>query len=130
MSVRKEAWLKTSVPAATGDCYEAAGKYMMDRGIIGGEDLVLVHGEVRGQGPIAGIRYGHAWIEDGETVIDVSNGRNLRMPRQIYYALGGVYPDEPPFEPNIHIYTPEEARVKILDYKHWGPWDLVTSSGM
>lgn len=127
----KEAWRKKiAAPAATGDCYQAAGRYMMDHGIVGGEDIRLVHGEVRGQGPIEGIRFGHAWIEQGDTVIDVANGKVSQLPKALYYAFGGIYPDLPPFKPNIHVYTPEEAREKILEYKHWGPWDLKTSSGL
>jgi hypothetical protein len=110
--------------AATGDCYEAAGKYMMDHALFpGGEDhLILVHGEVTGQGDIMGLKYGHAWVEDGEMVIDVSNGRDIRMPKPLYYALGGI-------GDNLHKYTVEEFRRKVSKHKHWGPWDLVTSSG-
>lgn len=119
---------------ARGDCYEAAVVYMMEHGTLGvgdgNPDLVLVHGEVRGQGPIAGVRYGHAWIEDGETVIDTSNGRNIRMPKVLYYAIGGVYPDAPPFKPNLHKYTAEEVRAKLLEHRVYGPWDLKTSTGL
>ena len=59
---------------ANGDCYEAAGKYMMDNCMMGGCSLILVHGEVQGQGHLGGVTYGHAWVLDGGTVIDVSNG--------------------------------------------------------
>lgn len=108
-----------------GDCYEANGRYFMDHAVFpGGEPhLRLVHGEVTGQGRLDGVKYGHAWIEDGGTVIDVSNGRNLRMPKAAYYALGRI-------DDNIHVYTPEQFRKKVMQYKHWGPWDLVTSSGL
>ena len=110
-----------------GDCYEAAGKYMMDNCQFGAEDcsLVLVHGEVEGQGPIAGISFGHAWILDGATVVDKSNGRDLQMPQMIYYAVGQIDRIN-----NIHEYSWEEVREKILDYGHWGPWDLKTESGL
>jgi len=111
-----------------GDCYEAAGKYIMDKCMITREDtcsFTLVHGEVMGQGPLEGVTYGHAWILDGGTVIDVSNGRNLQMPQVLYYAVGQVDNIG-----NLHEYTWDQARKKIVDYEHWGPWDLETSSGL
>ena len=108
-----------------GDCYEAAGRYMMDRCMIGNCDLILVHGEVMGQGSLSGITYGHAWILDGGTAIDVSNGRNLQLPKEVYYAIGQIDNIG-----NVHEYTWEDARRRILDFEHWGPWDLATESGL
>lgn len=114
---------------ATGDCYEAAGRYMMDHAVMGDRThLLLVHGEVEQQVE-PWLRYGHAWVEDGDMVIDVSNGRNIEMPKMLYYAFGQVYGNTPPYEPNIHTYTVKEFQKKVMEYKHWGPWDLVTSSG-
>jgi len=64
------------------------------------------------------------------------------MPKFVYYAIGQVQnidPDKwgkPEFgqdvftEGNLHKYNWEEARAKILETGHWGPWDLVTSSGL
>ena len=126
------------VEAEAGDCFEAAGKYIMDNGVSTwlnpdkkiDKKLILVHGEVGGQGPLEGVRYGHAWVEDGNMVIDKSNGRDIKMPKDVYYALGKVIPDFPPFKPNLHKYTPEEFRKQVLRHEHWGPWDLETSSGL
>jgi hypothetical protein len=50
-----------------GDCYEAAAKLLYAHRSCPG--IMLVHGTVTGQGPIAGIRYGHAWIEVGDVVL-------------------------------------------------------------
>ena len=112
--------------AATGDCYEAAGKYMMDRCMFGnGCDLVLVHGEVSGQGQLEGITYGHAWVLENDMVIDRSNGRNLQLPKSIYYAVGGIE-----HIGNIHEYTWDEARKHLVTLQHWGPWELRTKSGL
>ena len=108
-----------------GDCYESNGRHFMNRALTGGEDLLLVHGEVTGQGDLSGVNYGHAWIEDGGTVIDVSNGRNLRIPKALYYALGQIKHNN-----NLHKYTPSEFRKKLLKHEHWGPWDLRTSTGL
>jgi hypothetical protein len=51
---------------------------------------VLVHGTVTGQGPIAGMRYGHAWIEVGDVVLDPSNGRFVCARKSAYYAAGEI----------------------------------------
>ncbi|MEO2157784.1 MAG: hypothetical protein ABGX31_00440, partial [bacterium] len=74
---------------------------------------------------IEGISFGHAWVEKGGNVIDKSNGRDMQLPAVVYYAVGQIdYLD------NVVKYPWSEARKKILDYEHWGPWDLETSSGL
>lgn len=108
----------------SGDCYEAAIHYLLDHVLGAGvknpsQDLRLVHGEVAGQGPLEGVTYGHAWIEDGDMVIDCSNGRDIRMPKILYYTLGHIAELD-----NIHVYTPEEARARVLEQHVYGPWDL------
>ena len=107
-----------------GDCYEAAGKYLMDECLFSGKGcaLLLVHAEVTGQGQIQDLKHGHAFVLDGDTVIDKSNGRDVQMPKAAYYALGQI-------GDNLHEYTYEEFRRKILEYEHWGPWDLKTETG-
>lgn len=113
---------------ANGDCYEAAGQFMMMQCQFGQPDcegMVLVHGEVMGQGPLEGVTYGHAWVELNGTVIDKSNGRDLHLPTVLYYSVGRI--DE---IDNVIKYPWSEARKKILDHEHWGPWDLETASGL
>ena len=111
---------------ANGDCYEAAGRFMMDQCTFGSScDLRLVHGEVMGQGPVEGITFGHAWIlDDRGMVIDKSNGRDVMLPESIYYKAGQIDSID-----NVIEYSWDEARKKILEYGHWGPWDLETASG-
>lgn len=106
-----------------GDCYQVAGKYIMDHG-WSNPRLRLVHGEVSGQGPMEGMTYGHAWILDGDLVIDQSNGRNIRLPRQIYYSIGNIE-----WLNNYYEYTVEQALEKMEESMHYGPWDLKTRSG-
>jgi hypothetical protein len=108
-----------------GDCYEASGKYIMDKCMFGDCHLRLVHGEVAGQGALEGITYGHAWVLNGDMVIDRSNGRDLQMPRTLYYALGQIG-----HIGNVYEYTWDEARQKILQFEHWGPWEPETGSGL
>jgi len=110
----------------TGDCYEAAGRYILDQSLVGDtSNLRIVHGEVAGQGPLEGTTFGHAWVLDGDTVIDRSNGRDIRMPKAIYYALGAIDQID-----NVRVYTPDQARERMLRYEHFGPWDLKTRSGL
>ena len=100
-----------------GDCYAAAGRYMMRHGMEKDDsEIFLVHGMVTGQGQIAGIRYDHAWIEKGDTVIDVSNNKHNEWPKEVYYAIGNIRPEE------NHYYNIEQFREKILEHEHWGPW--------
>ena len=72
-----------------GDCYVVSGKYMFDN-MFSNKNLKLAHGMVTGQGKISGIKYDHAWVEDGDTVIDKSCNRDLRLPKALYYALGNI----------------------------------------
>ena len=93
-----------------GDCFEASLKYILslseqESEILG--EIKLVHAEVMGQGPLEGITFGHAFVTVGDLVIDKSNGRDVRIPKSFYYSLG-----------------------KIFEIGTYGPWDLVTRSGL
>lgn len=131
---------KTRKQTALGDCYEAAGKYILGLSHlhmgIGGEaagdaaaaqGLILVHAEVMGQGPLEGTTFGHGFVVDTETdmVIDKSNGRDIKLPRSLYYAIGQIEEIG-----NYYEYTPQEMMENMIKYKHYGPWDLKTSSGL
>jgi predicted ABC-type ATPase len=118
-----------------GDCYKTAGDFVLDSKLFGetrtnkikfvGEPHV-VHAEVTGQGEISGLKYGHAWVEDDVLVYDYSNGRKLEIPRNLYYAVGKIKTTKPRY----FKYTFEQARKKMLDSGHYGPWDLKTESGL
>lgn len=112
---------------ATGDCYEANAKALLNMtqfGLKDVKDTFLVHGEVEGQGEIEGLRFGHCWIEQGFEVIDKSNGRDIKVPKSLYYKIGKID------KTKVHKYTPAEARKKLFKAKHYGPWDLKTSTGL
>jgi len=96
---------------AGGDCYEVAAKKVLFEASPGD---VLVHGRPTLQRPPF-IEYGHAWVENGENVIDLTNG--FRGPRGLYYAIGNINWKD------CLIYTPEETRRFIGYYGHWGPWE-------
>lgn len=82
---------------------------------------LLCHGIVIGRGPIEGIEYNHAWVElpDG-TVIDntmpiFADG----VPKEVYYALGGVREDK------VFRYNSEEIAKKVVEQGTYGPWETI-----
>ena len=83
----------------------------------------LVHGLVIGQGPIEGVVYNHAWIEEGDTVIDTSlkaQGRSTyKFPKEIYYAIGQIN------SKTIFRYSHKEMVKNILETENYGPWEKV-----
>lgn len=112
-----------------GDCMQAAANLMMQfHTPFFGKQLksksgnpVLVHALVYGQGPIAGKRFPHAWVEDGDEVLDHSNGRKIQMNKAIYYAVGKIDPKQ---KGAYKKYTYEQMKKKLLSTKHYGHWDL------
>jgi hypothetical protein len=80
-------------------------------------EAVLVHGITTV--PADGTRHGHAWIELGDTVIDVS--QSLERPRFIgskeeYYQLGQIQAQE------CIRYGVDEALRQVEEHGHSGPW--------
>lgn len=113
-----------------GNCYQAAGDFAIGKFFAPHIDFIgepyIVHAEVRGQGHLEGIRYGHAWVEDDENVYDHSNGREIKLPKQIYYLIGDIKTDDPK---KYRKYTFAEARKKMLDTGNYGSWDIETEYG-
>jgi len=116
-----------SLTGSSGDCYEVAAQYIIEHALFPGDkkSLWLVHGEVAGQEPLEGTNFGHAWVLDGNKVIDNSSGGSVIMPKKQYYEMGKI--DE---INNVHVYNPEQARRMLLKYKTYGPWELQTSTGL
>lgn len=107
-----------------GDCYKANGQYFMDNAHRQ-PNLRLVHGEVMGQGELQGISYGHCWCEIDGDVLDFSNGREIRIDKRIYYAIGSIDRIN-----NFHTYDLMEFNERLSEFAHWGPWDLKTKTGL
>ena len=101
----------------SGDCYRAAAASLMSLGCDSGG--LLAHAEVTGQGVIAGLRYGHAWMEIGDSVIDQSNGRTVCMRQDAYYELGNIEPE------SVRRYSWREAMALMTQTGHYGPWEEV-----
>jgi hypothetical protein len=101
-----------------GECYRLAAQLVMDN-----REYKLVHAEVTGEGPIKGIRYGHAFTtftdeSSSEWVFDPSgeNETPVKVPKALYFKLGNINPDE------IIEYPYEEVLENILKHETWGPW--------
>ena len=103
-----------SEPCGDGDCYEAAAKLLEAHRDCPG--IALAHGTVTGQGRIAGVRYGHAWVEINDVVLDASNGRFVVARKPAYYAVGQI--TEP-----VARYTFDEAAREMVETGHYGPWE-------
>jgi hypothetical protein len=111
-----------------GDCMSAAAHLMMrfhsdffGKRLKSQGSPVLVHALVRGRGSVAGLRFPHAWVEDGNLVIDQSNGNDIRMEKRVYYALGGIKPNE---KGAYAKYAYSDMKKKLVSTGHYGPWDL------
>ena len=112
-----------------GDCMTAAVDLMMRfNSAFFGKPIkstsgkpVLVHALVYGQGSVAGLRFPHAWVEDGDMVIDQSNGNDIRIDKRVYYAIGKIKPNE---KGAYNTYTYIEMTRKLRSTGHYGPWDL------
>ena len=92
-----------------------------------------------GQGQLAGIPYGRCFLihKATDTVRDMSNGRDLELPRVIYYKLGKIdqseYWDDTMGRvsraPKICEYTRDEVMECMSKTGTFGPWELETESG-
>lgn len=114
-----KSWYKTAqetpIIEEKGDAFESAINYMLNGSMLQNRsNLVLVHGKVTGQGPIRGVVYLHAWVEDGDEVIDVSDGKNAKMSKFLYYSIGNIK--------DTYKYTVDVMINNILKFKTMGPW--------
>lgn len=105
---------------ADGDCYEAAAKEVLFKD----RTKTLVHADIlpRLGGPGIGKPYGHAWVEKGNMVWDLSNNHKGEMgkmfrngvQKDLYYGIADPS--------NIKTYTAEQVTELIQKHQHWGPW--------
>ena len=96
-----------------GNCYQVAYQYFTNK-----RTGKLVHGLVMGQGALDGIRYVHAWVEDGNTVIDKTLPQRFqKMSKREYYKIGKIT--------NTFSYDQEEVLEKVIETGVYGPWEKV-----
>lgn len=83
-------------------------------------ELQLVHGFPIGTGGNAkGLKYGHAWLEFGEYVLDCGtiDGDSVSLlPRPLYYQLGSIIDEE------CVRYSAKQAWQHVAKHGHAGPW--------
>lgn len=96
-----------------GDCYEAATRLILEAGPRC--DLRVCQGEPMGQGPIAGIRHGHAWVERRGLVWDLCHSPNP-LPAPLYYAIGRIEAER------VRRYTHSDVLYALRTEGHYGPW--------
>jgi hypothetical protein len=98
----------------TGDCFEAALKFIQDPSVIEfPDDYRLVHGNVAVLRQDEAVN--HAWIEENDVVYEVSNRQGTAYFKETYYKQYQVT--------NIRSYTVPEALELAFKHGHSGPWD-------
>lgn len=95
-----------------GDCFEVAGKMIVDMP----DETLLCHGIATGQGPVEGIRFSHGWIELNGFVIDKSNKHNICMEKEKYYKIGKIKNN------TVKKYSKRESLINLLKHRNFGPW--------
>jgi len=114
-----------------GDCFTDAFEYIFQEGVLKGKNnLVIVHAIIRPlMGELAGVEFGHAWVEDGDTIIDTSRN-NEQIEKQNYYLFAGLL-EMPTMESQqfkiktnkIKTYSVEDAKRLAVEHGYYGPWD-------
>ena len=96
-----------SKPWLTGDCFTRA----FER-VACDDTWKLCHGMPLGTGPIAGIRYPHAWCERDGVVWDPNH--NVVVSAELYYAMGEIE--------SVTEYTYNQMLDEARDSGNLGPW--------
>ena len=101
--------------AHTGDCFEAALKYVRQPEIMDDpDDYRLVHGNVAKLRQNEAVN--HAWVEEEDEIVhEVSGGRYNVYLKAVYYKKHQIT--------TVRKYTPEEALCLMIRHGHYGHWD-------
>lgn len=91
-----------------GQCYDMAGRYMMDQYIFDKSNAKLVHGTISD----GTLKIGHGWAEINGKVFD--GAQQKFYDRDDYYKTHQAVAER--------VYDNEQFKKNILKYKHWGPW--------
>jgi len=96
-----------------GKCFEQAIRLLTYEK----PDAILVHGQPLGTGgDVAGERYWHAWLEEGDVVWHPTPDGFQQVDKARYYKRGQIAPAE------CRYYTFLEAATKGVQHEHYGPW--------
>ena len=101
-----------------GNCYRAALTLATDARALGLENVTVIQGTLMGTGDLAGVRFGHSWVEadipDGTRVaLDYASGNSLVMDRDAYRFLQRAQ--------DVHEYSVAEAQ-NLAANGDYGPW--------
>lgn len=111
---RKHLMDSDHTPVPSGDCFEAALKFLQQPGVTKWpDDYRLVHGNTAALRQDEAVN--HAWVEEGDIVHEVSGGRDLVYSKVAYYKKHQIT--------NVRRYTVLEALELAVKNGHWGPWD-------
>lgn len=105
---------------AKGNCYDSAVEFMLslyqslEQWPQAQERVRLVHATCTGQGPIAGLPIGHAWVEYGDTAYDFSNGTRWVGRAARYRELAQAR--------DVHEYDYRSMLINLNRHEHYGPW--------
>jgi len=92
-----------------GMCFKWAMQWSIDHQL---GDHKVVHGMVTGGLEMK--TFGHAWIEDGDTIYDERHPDG--MSRDLFYEA--LNPED------TVKYTPTEATRALFKHNQWGPWHM------
>ena len=98
---------------AKGDCFRRNGKLFLEQ-YKNEPEARLVHGVVANA--IDGQPMSHCWIEHGELCVEFLDGAPFMIPKHYYYELGHVI--------ETVKYSYKEFMENLLQYEHWGHWEL------
>ncbi len=94
-----------------GDCIIVACQNVVDNHF-----LKFCYAYVKGRGNLNGRRILHAWNEEGDVVLDFSNGKHIVMRKELYYYLACIE------EKDITRQSAEEVMLLMLKTKKYGGW--------
>lgn len=94
-----------------GNCIQIACENIIEK-----EDWLFCYAYVMGQKELKGQRILHAWNENGDVVLDLSNGKRIIMRKEQYYKIAKIK------EKNVTRQTPNEVRKLMLKTKTYGGW--------
>lgn len=101
-----------------GNCFQVAYRTFSTLWYRG--NYRLVHGMIDGQGPVKGLRFVHAWVENIDTGMVIDNtlpeGKRL-LPQRDYYSLAHVQADQ------LSKYTTEQVLEYAINTGIYGPWE-------
>jgi len=96
-----------------GQCYEMAGRYMLDHiDDLDATDYTLVHGVID-QSPFGDMRIGHGWVETADGKVFDATTQEWSEKESYYKTFNAV---------SEQRYSAREARRMIFSKENWGCW--------